>query len=225
MHERDVGNAGVCGSGVRCVMTPDPLHRIAGVVLAAGTSSRMGRNKLLLRVGGVSLLRRAVAAACVGGLEPVLVVLGHQRERALDELVGLSCIPIFNGEYARGMNSSVRAGLSGVPADACGAVLMLADMPFVSAGMVSELIARYRATGAPLVMPSYGELLAPPIFYRRDLFGELTGTPDGDGCGKRVVKQHRAHAVEVQWPSSLLTDLDSPEDFERVGAKICLGSI
>jgi len=194
-------------------MTDDNFGRIAGVVLAAGTSSRMGQNKLLLTIGGVSLLRRAVAAAGAGGLNPVLVVLGHQSERALGELAGLFCTPILNTQYARGMNSSVRAGVSAVPADASAAVLMLADMPFVSPGMLRELIDRYRATGARLVVSTYGDVPAPPILYRRDLFGELGDSLDGDGCGKRVVKQHCAHAVEIRWPSSALIDLDSPDDW------------
>jgi len=194
-------------------MKYDTLGRIAGVVLAAGTSSRMGRNKLLLTVGGISLLRRAVAAAGAGGLDPVLVVLGYQCERTLPELSGLSCTPILNAEYARGMNGSVRAGISAVPADVSAAVVMLADMPFVSAGMLRELIDRYRATGARLVISTYADVLAPPMLYRRDLFGELGNSFDGDGAGKRVVKQHRAHAVEVRWPSPALIDLDTPDDW------------
>jgi molybdenum cofactor cytidylyltransferase len=107
------------------------------------------------------------------------LLLGHQSERALDELAGLSCTPILNTEYARGMNSSVRAGISAVPPDVSGAVLMLADVPFVSAGMVRHLIERYRDTPAQLVVSAYGEVLAPPILYRRDLFGELCSSVDG----------------------------------------------
>src|SRR5262249_20579299 len=137
---------GGCGGERVVSMKYDTLGRIAGVVLAAGTSSRMGRNKLLLTFGGVSLIRRAVIAAGAGGLDPVLVVLGHQCESALAELSGLSCTPILNAEYARGMNGSVRAGISAVPADVSAAVVMVADMPFVSAGMLREMIDRYPAT-------------------------------------------------------------------------------
>ena len=194
----------------------DKSGRIAGVVLAAGTSSRMGQNKLLLTVGGVSILRRAVVAAATAGLEPVLVVLGHQSERAQRELAGLSCTPIVNADYARGMNSSVRAGIAAIPHDALGAVVMLADMPFVSAGMLRELLARCRATSARAVISTYGDVVAPPIFYRRDLFDELSGSGDGDGCGKCVLKQHRTQAVQIRWPSPLLIDLDSPQDVEHV---------
>jgi len=196
-------------------MKDDRSGRVAGVVLAAGTSSRMGRNKLFLRLGGTSVLRRAVATAREAGLDPVLVVLGHESDRALAELEGLSCTPVLNQEYASGMNTSVRAGISAVPADATGAVLMLADMPFVTAGMLRSLVDRYRAGEEPLVVSTYGEVLAPPILYGRPLFGELRAL-DGDGCGKRVVKAHRAEAIEVEWPPSALTDLDVPDDLERV---------
>jgi len=175
----------------------------------------MGRNKLFLPLGGTTVLRRAVGTARDAGLDPVLVVLGHESDRALAELAGLRCTPVENAEFARGMNTSVRAGISAVPEDASGAVLMLADMPFVTAAMLRALVDRYRAAEAPLVVSTYGDVLAPPILYGRPLFGELRAL-DGDGCGKRVVKAHRADAIEVEWPPSALTDLDVPEDLERV---------
>jgi molybdenum cofactor cytidylyltransferase len=200
-------------------MKDDRSGRVAGVVLAAGTSSRMGRNKLFLPLGGTSVLRRAVANAREAGLDPVLVVLGHESERALAELQGLQCTPVLNQDYATGMNTSVRAGISAVPANASGAVLMLADMPFVTAGMLRSLIDEYRAAEAPLVVSTYGEVLAPPILYGRPLFGELRAL-EGDGCGKRVVRAHRAEAIELAWPASALADLDVPEDLDRVRMRI-----
>ena len=200
-------------------MTGDRSGRVAGVVLAAGTSSRMGRNKLFLPLGGISVLRRAVAAARGAGLDPVLVVLGHESDRALAELQGLPCTPVINEEYARGMNTSVRAGISAVPDDASGAVVMLADMPFVTAGMVRGLMERYRSSETPLVVSTYGDVLAPPILYGRALFPELRAL-DGDGCGKRVVKAHREEAVEVAWDPVALADLDVPEDVERVRTRM-----
>ena len=200
-------------------MTGDRSGRVAGVLLAAGTSRRMGRNKLFLPLGGISVLRRAVAAARGAGLDPVLVVLGHESDRALAELQGLPCTPVINEEYARGMNTSVRAGISAVPDDASGAVVMLADMPFVTAGMVRALVEQYRSSEAPLVVSTYGDVLAPPILYGRALFPELRAL-DGDGCGKRVVKAHREEAVEVAWDPVALADLDVPDDVERVRTRM-----
>jgi len=200
-------------------MKGDRSGRVAGVLLAAGTSSRMGRNKLFLPLGGTSVLRRAVATARGAGLDPILVVLGHESDRALAELQGLPCSPVLNAEYARGMNTSVRAGISAVPDDASGAVVMLADMPFVTAGMVRALVEQYRSSEAPLVVSTYGDVLAPPILYGRALFPELRAL-DGDGCGKRVVKAHRAEAVEIAWDPVALADLDLPDDVERVRTRI-----
>ena len=200
-------------------MPGDRSGRVAGVVLAAGTSSRMGRNKLLLPLGGTSVLRRAVATAREAALDPVVVVLGHQSERALSELAGVACTPVVNPEYALGMNTSVRAGVSAVPEDVSAAVLMLADMPFVTADMLRTLVERHHVAAAPLVVSTYGDVLAPPILYGRALFGELRAL-DGDGCGKRVVKAHRSEAIEVPWPESALADLDLPEDVDRVRTRI-----
>ena len=90
-------------------MTPE---RVAGVVLAAGQSTRMGRNKMLLEIGGRTLVRRAVTTAFAAGLDPVLVVVGHESDKVRGELSGLPCTPVLNGEYASGMNTSLRSGTS-----------------------------------------------------------------------------------------------------------------
>ena len=189
------------------------MNRVAGVLLAAGTSSRMGKNKLFLEVGGSSLLRRAARAAAAAGLDPLLVVLGHESDRARAELEGVSCTPVLNADYARGMYTSLRAGIAAVPEGAPAAVVMLADMPFVTAEMVRELIERWQ--GEPLAVSLYGDVVAPPILYARALFPELCEL-DSESCGKRVVKRHRKDALEVPRPAAALADLDVPADVERV---------
>ncbi len=191
--------------------------RIAGVVLAAGTSRRMGRNKLFFDVGGESLLRRAVRTVCAAGLDPVIVVLGHEAERARATLADLPCQPVVNPEYSRGINTSLRAGIGVVPPGADGALVLLADMPFVTTPMLVALVERYRASDAPLAVSRYGDVTAPPILYDRSLFDELA-TADSERCGKHVVKRHRGEAAILDWPVDALADLDVPEDYERVKA-------
>ena len=197
----------------------DRRDSVAGVVLAAGTSSRMGRNKLLLDLGGRTVLRRAVSTAVEAGLEPVLVVLGHERERALGELQGLPAEVVFNAGYAEGIHSSVRTGIGAVPARCSAAVVLLADMPLVDAGMIRTLVDRYRAERARLVVSEYEGVDAPPILYDRELFPELREL-EGEGCGKRVVRRHTAEAIRVRWPARALTDLDFPDDLERVRTEL-----
>lgn len=189
------------------------MNSVAGVLLAAGTSSRMGKNKLFLELGGSSLLRRSARTAAAAGLDPLLVVLGHESDRARAELEGISCTPVLNADYARGMYTSLRAGIAAVPEGAPAAVVMLADMPFVTAEMVRELIERWQ--GEPLAVSLYEGVVAPPILYARALFPELREL-DGEGCGKRVVNRHRKDALEVPRPAAALADLDVPADVERV---------
>ena len=192
---------------------------VAGVVLAAGRSTRMGRNKLFFELDGETLLRRAVRHALDGGLDPVVVVVGHEAERARAELAELACTPVDNPDHALGINRSLRTGISHVPERARAAVVMLADMPFVTSDMVARLVARYRESTAPLVISTYGDVNAPPMLYDRALFSELQQM-SGEGCGRQVVKRHRHEAVAVSWPEAALQDIDVPEDYERIRAEL-----
>lgn len=175
----------------------------------------MGRNKLLLEIEGESLLRRAVGRAIAAGLHPVVVVLGHESERAREELSGLDCRPVVNPDYVRGVNASLSAGIAALPEGVPAAVVLLADMPFVTAEMIGTLVGRYREASAPLVISDYEGINAPPILYDRSLFAEL-GAMEGEGCGKQVVKRHRSEAIAVPWPAGALSDVDVPEDYERL---------
>jgi len=190
---------------------------VAGIVLAAGASTRFGGNKLLLRIRGESLARRAVAAALDAGLDPVVVVLGHEAGRVRAELSGLAVHEVVNPDYARGMNTSLRAGVAALPENASAAVVQLADMPRVTAEMLSRLVERFIETGAPVVASDYEGVHAPPTLYARALFGELGG-PDGDGSGKRVVRRHESEVVRVPWPAEALADVDREEDWKRMCA-------
>ena len=188
---------------------------VAGILLAAGTSSRMGSNKLLFELEGESVLRGAARRALEGGLSPLLVVLGHEAERNRRELDDLPCQVVLNPDYQQGINASLKSGVAALPAEAQAAMVMLADMPFVTPEMISALIARYRTTEAPLVISDYEGVNAPPMLYDRSLFGELLAMT-GEGCGRQVVKRHRGEAEVLPWPASALTDLDVPEDYARV---------
>jgi molybdenum cofactor cytidylyltransferase len=194
-------------------MTAERNRPVAGIVLAAGSSTRMGRNKLFLELGGQTILLRAVTRALAADLEPVIVVLGHEAERARGELAELPCATATNPDYARGMSGSLALGIAQLPAHAPAALVVLADMPFVTSAMLETLVRHYRESSAPLVISQYGEVTAPPILYERSLFAELQAQ-EGDGCGKRVIRRHRAEAACVPWPGAALRDLDAPEDYE-----------
>jgi molybdenum cofactor cytidylyltransferase len=202
-------------------MPSEPSERsgaVAGVVLAAGSSTRMGRNKLFFELDGETLLRRVVRRAIAAGLDPVIVVVGHEAEHARAEIAALPCKPVDNPDHALGINRSLRTGISHVPERARAAVVMLADMPFVTSRMVAGLVARYRESTAPLVISAYGDVNAPPMLYDRALFPELRQMA-GEGCGRQVVRRHRDEAIAVSWPEAALQDIDVPEDYDRIRAE------
>ncbi len=192
---------------------------MAAILLAAGSATRMGRNKMLLPLGGETVLRRAARAALSAGLDPVLVVLGYEAERAEAELAGLPVRIVPNPRHGLGINTSLSAGAEAVPPEASAAVVLLADMPGVDAAMIRQVVARYRETRAPLVTALYGEIPAPPTLYDRSLLPELHGG-EGEGRGRELVRRHRARAVRVPFPEAALADLDVPVDYERARARL-----
>ena len=151
---------------------------------------------------------------------------GHEHEAVEAALHGLRCRTVHNSEHAQGQHTSVGAGIAAidgptVEAEADGptaVIVMLADMPFVTSGMLRTVAERHVATAAPIVASRYGETLAPPILYDRRLFTELTRMDRR--CGRQVVKRHRADAVELDWPLDRMRDLDRPSDYANARAEL-----
>ncbi len=126
------------------------------------------------------MVRRIARRALAAGLDPVVVVVGYEADDAARELADLPLSIVVNTEHERGIHTSRRAGLAAVPADRDAAVVLLADMPFVTEQMLAALVARYRESGARLVFSDYAGESAPPNLYDRSLFREL-GELEGEG--------------------------------------------
>lgn len=193
---------------------------VAGVVAAAGMSRRMGRNKLLLEVEGQPLVRRSAQVALRAGLDPVVVVTGHDAEPVSAAVADLPCRIAFNPEYEAGLHASLAVGADSVASDPVAAVVvMLADMPFVTASMLRKVVACHRATKAAVVVSRYGEgPSAPPVLFNRGLFGELAAMDSGGG--RAIIEHHRADAEEVVWPPEAARDVDRPDDYHSVRAAL-----
>ncbi len=190
----------------------EPL-RVAGIVLAAGASRRMGRNKMLLELEGEPLVRRAARRALAAGLSPVVVVLGHEADRARAALADLGVEIALNPDFAGPTSGSLHTALDLLGEDVGAAVVLLGDMVHVSEAALAELMRRARSSDAPLVVSRYGDVTAPPLLFRRALFGELLAWT-GEGCGKAVVQAHKREALYVDRPAGVLVDVDTPEDFQ-----------
>ena len=197
--------------------TEESRLKVAGVILAAGASSRMRKNKMLLELEGESLVRRAVRRALSAGLSPVVVVIGHEPERMRVELQDLPVVLAVNPDFTGPTSGSLHRGLNALGEDVGAAVVMLGDMVRVTQETLTMLVAAARGTDAPLVVSRYGDVTAPPLLFRRALFPELLAWT-GEGCGKTVVKAHSHEAMYVDRPVALLADVDTPEDFAAASA-------
>lgn len=186
--------------------------RWAGILLAAGASRRMGQNKLVMPIDGTPMVRRAADRLLAAGASPLIVVTGHEPERVQRALDGLAVTFTTSADPTGPTSGSLHAGLHALPADVDAALILLADMPHVTTDMLSMMIARAESSTAPLVVSRYGDVLAPPLFFRRALFDELLAW-HGEGCGKAVVRRHENAAEILDWTPAALADVDTPEDY------------
>jgi molybdenum cofactor cytidylyltransferase len=191
--------------------------RVGAIVLAAGLSSRMGVNKLLLAVRGKPMIRHAVEAALASKAEPVIVVTGHDGAKIADGLCGLDILLADNNDFATGLSSSLKCGLNILPADCDGALILLGDMPFVSAGLLDSLIAAFDPTaGRAICVPVRDGRRGNPVLWARRFFPEML-TLTGDRGAKALLDKHGslAHEVAVMDDGPFL-DIDEPETLSRL---------
>ncbi|MEX2181547.1 MAG: nucleotidyltransferase family protein [Gemmatimonadaceae bacterium] len=185
------------------------------MILAAGASRRMGTNKLLLPVDGAPMVRVVVERAQAAKCSPIVVVLGHEPERLREALAGLEVAFAENPDFTGPTSGSLHAGLRALGTDVDATVVLLADMVHVTAAMIGTLVEAARTDTAPLQVSRYGDVLAPPLLFRRALWPELLAWT-GEGCGKSVVMAHRAEAGMHDWPQAALQDVDTPADYDAV---------
>ena len=189
---------------------------VSGVVLAAGASTRMGTQKLLLPLGGEPLIRRTVRQVCDAGFDEVLVVLGSEHERTRAALEGLPIRHAVNAEFATGMGSSFRTAVEHLR-DSAAAMFALADQPFVSATQYRALLDTYRQHAPGIVSVRYGDVMAPPHLFDREFFAELAGLRHG---ARDVLNRHADRTIVLKFPPELLLDIDTPGDYELARSRL-----
>jgi molybdenum cofactor cytidylyltransferase len=194
---------------------------IAGIVLAAGRSSRLRRPKQLLPVHGEPLLRYTVRRVLASGLDDVLVVVGHAANSIRAAIADLPVTVVENPEYELGQSTSVRAGLAALPPETDAAVFLLGDQPGVSSEVIDRLIDAWQASGAPVVAPRYADGIGNPILFDHRVFPEFAHLT-GDTGAKPIVEAHKCAGdlVTVSTPGPTPRDIDTEEDYERLLASL-----
>lgn len=189
-------------------------HPIAAILLAAGRSTRMGAaNKLLQPLAGTAMVRRVAEALTAAPVAPVIVVTGHDADPVARALDGLALSLVHNPDYAQGMATTLRAGLAAVPARCAGALVALADMPWVRPASLEALVAAFAPDrGGAIVIPTCQGRRGNPVLIGRRFFAEIQ-TLDGDCGAKSVIARHREEVRELALDDpGVLRDIDRPED-------------
>ncbi len=190
---------------------------VAGLVLAAGRSSRMGADKALLEYRGLSFLDTILTNLREAGLDPVAVVLGHHAAEIQRAVPLHHTQVIVNSNYPLGQTSSLQAGLRGLNAEKIGGILLcLVDHPLVSAQVMRQICTAYSESGAPVVVPRYRGQRGHPVLIGRALFGELLDLRPDEGANGIIHNYQAAtHWLDVE-DASVTLDVDEPGDYARL---------
>ena len=192
---------------------------IPAVVLAAGTSSRMGHPKATLPLAnGDTFLSRIVGTFLDAGLDDVVVVVGHEAELVVSSFSrsGLAARFVHNPDFEHGQFSSILAGLRAVDRPGVSAMLLtLVDVPLVTAATVRAVVEQYRRTHAPIVRPTSGSRHGHPVLIDRSVFDALRRA-DPAGGAKPIVRAHASPAGDIEIADEgAFTDFDTPDDLVK----------
>lgn len=191
---------------------------VGAVVLAAGKSERMGRNKLLMVVKGKKLIDNILDALAAAGISDQVVVLGHKAEEMLDVLKPrLNAIKtVVNTDYEQGMASSFQAGLRSLMSlDAV--FLVLGDEPILDPEVLRVMIRRMEEGNGEvlIVSPIYEGKKGHPLLFHNRLFREILDLKNSQTL-REIVHRYADSLITVESPQWTVMDVDTPEDYERV---------
>lgn len=189
---------------------------IAAIVLAAGLSIRMGKPKLTLPWGDTTVIGQVVSVIQWAGLSQIVVVTGGFRQQVEAALQELSVDCAFNSRYQQNnMALSLQVGISNVPSQTQAVLVALGDQPQIQVEIVRALLVAYAESKAPLLVPSYNMRRGHPWILDRSLWDDVMAITHPHTL-RDLVNQHQEKIKYVVFEnSSVLSDLDTPSDYER----------
>ncbi len=187
---------------------------VAGIILAAGASQRLGRPKQLLEWRGEPLVRHVVQAALKAGLWPLKIVTGAGAPDIEEVLRDLPVQFVYNSLWELGQATSVVAGVKSLPSRCGAAIFLLADQPQIPVTLLRSLVERHTQTLAPLVAPLVDGRRANPVLFDRTTFDDLLKL-EGDSGGRPLFAHYQAEWLPWHDPNILL-DVDTEDDYRRL---------
>ncbi|MCX8104088.1 MAG: nucleotidyltransferase family protein [Candidatus Bipolaricaulota bacterium] len=197
------------------------LESVPGIVLAAGASCRFGQNKLLMPLGGQTVLSHVVQTALEAPLEPVILVLGYESEKALAAIAKLKDSPklriVLNARWGQGRAESLKLALRALPPEAPGALVLLGDMPLMTHELIARVVRAFLDTQR-VCFPIYRGSVGRPVALPKGLFPEFEEL-HGDESGLKILQKYWDDAVKLELgPAEEPTqwDIDDPKDMDRM---------
>ena len=197
-----------------------PESAVAGVVLAAGGSTRFGRPKQLLPWEDRPMIAHVADTAWAAGLDPVIVVTGAAAEASTAALANRPVQILRNYHWEEGLSTSLNLGVAALPPEAEAAVFLQVDQPLITPPFLRALVARWQESQADIVVPTWEGRYGSPVLFSQTRFPELAQCA-GDVGGRTLLKRYadRIATLPVSDPE-LLTDVDTPEAYERLQQRV-----
>ena len=188
--------------------------KIAGIILAAGSSSRMGKPKQLLPFGKTTLLGQVIHNARQSILYEIIVVLGHGADKIQQRLDLSGTRTILNPAYPTGQSASLKAGLEAVSDPCQGIIFLLGDQPLVRADIINHLVFRFADFPDKIIIPCFEGQRGNPVILPRSLFPHISSLSGDKGARALFDRfKHLILRVPVADPA-ILMDVDTPADYE-----------
>ena len=182
------------------------------IVLAAGKSKRMGSNKLLLKIGGKTILEHLLDK--LSNYETI-VVLGHRPEEIKQTILDHGAKPVYNPRYENGMSTSFQAGLQSIGEEFEAVFLILSDTFGFSEDLLDRMLTKMEETGALIVSPVYKGKRGHPVLISNKLFPEFK-TMSFSETLKDILSKYESKHMFVNGDIWTALDLDTPEDYDRL---------
>jgi molybdenum cofactor cytidylyltransferase len=189
------------------------IGRTAGIILAAGGSTRLGRTKQTLEWRGKSFVEHAVLSALDAGLSPVCAVVGHDAEKVSALISDMPVIIVENPAPDRGQSSSLKIGLEALGEQAQATVVLLADMPRVEPDLIRRMIEIHQVEYHSVIAPYADGKRGNPVLFDRRTYSALSAV-EGDQGGRGIFDQFPPHPLD--WDASVIEDVDTEDDLEQL---------